>query len=102
MKRLGIRGVVRGKGYKTTIPDVAAKRPADLVERSFRASPPKRLWVADITYVATKRGPVYVAFVIDVFSRMIVGWRVWHPPKTDLVLTLVPAAPGSDPGNSAF
>lgn len=86
MKRLGIRGVVRGKGYKTTMPDGAANRPADLVERAFTASAPNRLWVADITYVATWRGPVYVAFVIDVFSRMIVGWRVWHSLQTDLVL----------------
>ena len=86
MKKLDIRGVVRGKGYKTTIPDVAVDRPADLVERSFTASAPNRLWVADITYVATWRGPVYVAFVIDVYSRMIVGWRVWNSLRTDLVL----------------
>jgi transposase InsO family protein len=86
MRKLGIRGVVRGKGYKTTVPDLAADRPADLVARSFTASAPNRLWVADITYVATWRGPVYVALVIDVFSRMIVGWRVWHSLKTDLVL----------------
>ena len=86
MRKLGIRGVVRGKGYKTTIPDVAADRPADLVERAFTATAPNRLWVADITFVATWRGPVYAAFVIDVFSRMIVGWRVWNSLKTDLVL----------------
>jgi len=86
MKKLGIHGVVRGKGYKTTIPDFAAERPADLVERMFTASAPNQLWVADITYVATWRGPVYVAFIIDVFSRMIVGWRVWNSLRTDLVL----------------
>jgi putative transposase len=86
MKKLNIRGVVRGKGYKTTIPDLAADRPADLVERCFNASAPNALWVADISYVATWRGLVYVAFVIDVFSRMIVGWRVWSLLKTDLVL----------------
>ena len=86
MRKLGIRGVVRGKGYKTTVPDLGAKRPADLVERSFTATAPNRLWVADITFVATWRGPVYVAFVIDVYSRMIVGWRVWNSLKTDLVL----------------
>jgi putative transposase len=86
MKKLNIRGVVRGKGYKTTIPDLAADRPADLVERCFNATAPNALWVADITFVATWRGPVYAAFVFDVFSRMIVGWRVWNSLKTDLVL----------------
>jgi len=86
MRKLGIRGVVRGKGYKTTVPDFAAERPADLVERAFTATAPNQLWVADITYVATWRGPVYAAFVIDVFSRMIVGWRVWNSLRTDLVL----------------
>jgi transposase InsO family protein len=86
MRKLGIRGVIRGKGYKTTVPDLGAERPADLVERAFTATAPNRLWVADITFVATWRGPVYVAFVIDVFSRMIVGWRVWNSLRTDLVL----------------
>jgi transposase InsO family protein len=86
MAKLGIHGVVRGKAYKTTIADESAHRPADLVERRFSASAPNELWVADITYVATWRGLVYVAFVIDVFSRMIVGWRVWNSLKTDLVL----------------
>lgn len=86
MRRLGIRGVVRGKGYKTTVPDFAAERPADLVGRAFTASAPNQLWVADITFVSTWRGPVYAAFVIDVFSRMIVGWRVWNSLRTDLVL----------------
>jgi transposase InsO family protein len=86
MRKLGIRGVIRGKGYKTTVSDLGAGRPADLVERSFTATAPNRLWVADITFVATWRGPVYVAFIIDVFSRMIVGWRVWNSLRTDLVL----------------
>ncbi len=86
MQYLGIRGVVRGKGYKTTIPDLAAERPADLVQRIFTASHPNQLWVADITYVATWRGVVYTAFVIDVFARRIVGWRVWSSLRTDLVL----------------
>ncbi len=86
MRKLGIRGAVRGKGYKTTAPDFGAERPADLVERAFTATAPNQLWVADITYVATWRGPVYTAFVIDVFSRMIVGWRVWNSLRTDLVL----------------
>jgi len=86
MQKLGIQGVKRGKGYKTTIPDDAAAHPADLVQREFTATRPNQLWVADITYVATWRGVVYVAFVIDVFARMIVGWRVWNSLKTDLVL----------------
>jgi transposase InsO family protein len=86
MYDLGLRGVVRGKGYKTTVPDEAALRPADLVNRRFVAERPNQLWVADFTYVATWRGPVFVAFVIDVFSRMIVGWRVSTSMKTDFVL----------------
>jgi len=86
MQKLGLQGVKRGKGYKTTIPDDAAARPADLVNRNFTATRPNQLWVADITFVATWRGVVYVAFVIDVFSRCIVGWRVWNSLKTDLVL----------------
>ena len=86
MQKLGIQGVQRGKGFKTTIPDDTAARPADLVNREFTATRPNQLWVADITYVATWRGVVYVAFVIDVYARMIVGWRVWNSLKTDLVL----------------
>ena len=86
MQKLGIQGVKRGKGHKTTIPDNLAARPADLVNRDFTATWPNQLWVADITFVATWRGVVYVAFVIDVFSRCIVGWRVWNSLKTDLVL----------------
>jgi hypothetical protein len=86
MRELGLRGAVRGKGFKTTIPDEAALRPADLVNRQFTAERPNQLWVADFTYVATWRGPVFVAFVIDVFSRMIVGWRVSTSMKTDFVL----------------
>jgi putative transposase len=68
MHDLGLRGAVRGKGLKTTIADESALRPADLVNRSFRADRPNQLWVADFTYVATWRGSVFVAFVIDVFS----------------------------------
>jgi transposase InsO family protein len=86
MRKLGIRGVVRGKGYKTTIPDLLAERPMDLVERIFTAARPNQLWVADITFVATWRGVVYTALVIDVFARCIVGWRVWNSMRTDLVL----------------
>lgn len=92
MKRLGIRGVVRGRGYKTTIPDLLAERPMDLVERTFTASHPNQLWVADITYVATWRGVVYTALVIDVFARRIVGWRVWNSLRTDLVLNALEQA----------
>ncbi len=86
MQKLGIEGVRRGRGFKTTIPDELAARPADLVQRQFTATRPNQLWVADITFVSTWRGVVYVAFVIDVFSRTIVGWRVWNSLKTDLVL----------------
>jgi transposase InsO family protein len=86
MRRLGICGVVRGRKPRTTIPDEAAARPADLVERDFTANQPNQLWVADLTYVATWLGFVYVAFIIDVFSRMIVGWRVSRSLRSDLAL----------------
>ena len=86
MRKLGLRGVRRGRRWRTTVPDEAQARPADLVQRAFTATRPDQLWVADITFVSTWRGPVYVAFVIDVFSRRIVGWRVWHSLRTDLVL----------------
>ncbi len=84
--KLGIRGVVRGRAYKTTIPDFAAEHPTDLVQRTFTASHPNQLWVADIIYVAIWCGVVYTALVIDVFARRIVGWRVWNSLRTDLVL----------------
>ena len=86
MKALDIQGARRGKVFKTTIPDADACRPADLVERAFVATRPNQLWVADITFVATWRGFVFVAFVVDVFARRIVGWRVSTSIKTDLVL----------------
>jgi len=86
MRAMGLRGAVRGRTFKTTIPDEKAMRPADLVERQFMAERPNQLWVADITFVATWKGFVYVAFVIDVFARTIVGWRVSSSIKTDLVL----------------
>jgi transposase InsO family protein len=86
MRQMGLQGVVRGKKTRTTIPDEAAARPADLVERDFTALRPNQLWVADLTYVATWAGFVYVAFVIDVFSRMIVGWRVSRSLASDLAL----------------
>ena len=87
MRRLGLAGVVRGRKFKvTTISDPAAVRPRDLVTRQFTAGRPNQLWVADLTYVATWRGFVYVAFVIDVFSRRIVGWRVSSSLRSDLAL----------------
>lgn len=86
MRKIGLCGAVRGKAFKTTIPDEKAQRPADLVERQFTAERPNQLWVADFTYVATWQGFVFVAFVIDVFARCIVGWRVSSSIKTDLVL----------------
>ena len=86
MKRLDIEGVRRGAKCWTTISDDALDRPADRVNRQFVATRPNQLWVADITYVATWLGFVYVAFVIDVFARRIVGWRVSRSLKTELVL----------------
>jgi len=87
MRALGLCGVKRGKAFKvTTVSEDGAPRPADLVERQFVAERPNQLWVADFTYVATWRGFLFVAFVIDVFSRMIVGWRVSTSMKADLVL----------------
>jgi putative transposase len=86
MGELGLVGVRRGKTRRTTTPDVAAARPADLVERDFSASRPNRLWVADLTYVATWSGLVYVALVIDAFSRFLVGWQASRSLRTDLAL----------------
>jgi putative transposase len=86
MKHLGIEGARRGRSCRTTIPDNAAERPADLVQRQFVADRPNQLWVADITHVATWSGFAYVAFVTDVFARRIVGWRVARTMRTDLVL----------------
>jgi putative transposase len=86
MRAMGLRGAVRGRTFKTTIPDAAVMRPPDLVDRDFSASRPNELWVADLTYVATWRGFVYVAFVIDVFGRRIVGWRASSALRTDLAL----------------
>jgi putative transposase len=86
MGELGICGVVRGKPRRTTTPASTADRPADLVERNFSASAPNRLWVADLTYVATWAGFAYVAFVIDAFSRMIIGWRVATSLRATLAL----------------
>jgi putative transposase len=76
MRQLGIRGVVRGAKRPTTTPADTAERPADLVNRDFTAPAPNRLWVADLTYVATWAGFCYAAFILDAYSRAIVGWRV--------------------------
>jgi putative transposase len=87
MRDMGLRGAVRGRAWRiTTQLDPAAVRPADLVDRQFTATRPNQLWVADFTYVATWHGFVYVAFVIDVFARRIVGWRVSSSLATDFVL----------------
>jgi len=86
MRRMGLRGTVRGKETRTTIADKAAPCPADKVNRQFRAAQPNALWVSDFTYVATWQGFVYVAFVIDVFARRILGWRVSRTAHADFVL----------------
>jgi len=83
---LGIRGVVRGKFPRTTKPAPETDRPDDLVDRAFCADAPNQLWVADITYVRTEVGWVYVAFVLDVFSRMIVGWQTSTRMFADLAI----------------
>jgi transposase InsO family protein len=86
MRAMQLRGAVRGRRVRTTIPDDVAERPVDLVTRKFTATRPNALWVSDLTDVATWRGFVYVAFVIDVFSRRIVGWRVSSSLRSDLAL----------------
>jgi putative transposase len=87
MRQLGLAGAVRGRKVKVTaIPDTSTARPPDLVTRQFTATRPNQLWVADLTYVATWRGFVYVALVIDVFSRRIVGWRASSSLRSDLAL----------------
>ncbi len=87
MRQMGLQGAIRGRRYKkTTVANEAATRPADLVQRDFSADRPNQLWVADLTYVATWAGFVYVAFITDVFSRKIVGWRVSNSLRSDLAL----------------
>ena len=86
MRELDMTGVVRAKNPRTTIPNEKAERPKDLVDRQFVANKPNELWVADFTYVPTWEGMVYVAFIVDVFSRMIVGWRAATSMTTPLVL----------------
>ena len=87
MRELGLSGARRGRAYKvTTRFDERQHRPADLVERHFRADEPNRLWVADLTYVKTHGGWVYAAFIIDVFSRMVVGWQISESLRSDLAI----------------
>jgi putative transposase len=86
MRLLGLRGVVRGRQTKTTIPAPVLERPTDRVNRAFTVSRPNTLWVADLSYVATWRGFVYVAFVIDAYARRIVGWRVSSSLRSDIAL----------------
>jgi putative transposase len=86
MRELGLAGTRRGKRVRTTVPGEAAARPADLVRRQFSPAAPDRLWVADFTYVPAWTGMVYVAFVIDAYSRRILGWRAATSMKTALVL----------------
>ena len=86
MKRLGLQGVRRGKVVRTTISDMKAPCPLDRVNRQFKAERPNQLWVSDFTYVSTWQGWLYVAFVIDVYARRIVGWRVSTSMHTEFVL----------------
>ena len=86
MRRLGLRGVVRGKPVKTTVSDTALPCPLDRVNRQFQAQRPNALWVSDFTYVSTCQGMVYGAFVVDVYARRIVGWKASTSMSTDFVL----------------
>jgi putative transposase len=86
MKEMGLQGVIRGKPVRTTFSDKAASCPLDHVNRQFHAPAPNRLWVSDFTYVSTWGGMVYVAFVIDVYARYIVGWRVSRTAHASFVL----------------
>jgi putative transposase len=93
MRQLGLRGVVRGKpSVRTTLGDAASQRPLDLVARQFRAPAPNQLWVADLTYVKTHSGWVYVAFVVDACSRFVVGWQASPSLRTDLALDVLEMA----------
>ncbi|GHH06155.1 transposase [Pseudodonghicola xiamenensis] len=92
MKNMGIHGIIRGKPHRTTIPDKKASCPLDKVNRQFRAPAPNMLWVSDFTYVATWRGFVYVAFVIDAYARRIVGWRASQTAHAGFVLNALEQA----------
>jgi putative transposase len=101
MRHHGLRGVMRGKVVRTTVGEARAPCPLDLVNRQFSAQRPNQLWVSDFTYVSTWQGWLYVAFVIDVFARRIVGWRVSSSMRTDFVLDALEQAlyarrPGRD------
>jgi len=101
MRRMALRGAIRGRAFKvTTVVDESNQRPRDLVRRVFRADGPDQLWVADITDVATWMGFVYAAFVVDVFSRRIVGWRVSSSLRSDLALDALEQALHSRPDRS--
>jgi transposase InsO family protein len=100
MRVMGLAGAVRGRAWTVTTHDAGAARPADLVERQFVATRPNQLWVADFTYVATWQGFVYVAFVVDVFARRIVGWRVATSLRTDFVLDALEQAIHARQGDS--
>jgi len=102
MRELGLKGAVRGRKPFTTVPDTSVSKPPDLVKRQFTATRPNQLWVADFTYVATWKGFVYVAFVIDIFSRKIVGWRASASMKTDLVLDALEQALHARPGKDGL
>ena len=86
MRGDGLAGIRRGKRWRTTTPDLAAPRPADLVDRRFAAERPNQLWVADITYVTSWTGRCFAAFVVDVYSRLIVGWALTSHLRTELPL----------------
>jgi transposase InsO family protein len=86
MRRMGLQGIQRGKTVRTTIPDTSVPCPLDKVNRQFKAEHPNQLWVSDFTHVSTWQGWLYVAFVIDVFARRIVGWRVSSSMQTGFVL----------------
>jgi putative transposase len=98
MQDMGLVGAVRGRKFKTTVADDSAARPTDLVNRNFTACEPDQLWVADLTYVSTWCGFVFVAFIIDVFARMIVGWRAFSSLRTDLARDALEQALYSDRG----
>ncbi len=100
MKQVGLSGAVRGKPKRTTVADESVARPADLVQRHFEAPSANRLWVADLTYVRTWPGFVYVAFITDAYSRAIVGWQVSRSPRSDLALDALEQALWSREGPS--
>ena len=92
MRSAGICGVTRRRRARTTMRDPSAQRPGDLVNRDFTAPSPNRLWVTDLTVVATRTGAAYVCVIVDAFSRLIVGWRVAAHMRTEMVLDAVEMA----------